>query len=286
MRKEEQEWDIEVTAKQSSFSLRLDELWRYRDLLLLFVKRDFAAIYKQTVLGPLWFFIQPLLTSITMAIVFGRIAGLPTGGYPKLVFYLSGITAWSYFADCFVKTSSTFVANQNLFGKVYFPRLIVPLSVVVSNVARFGIQLCMLLALIIYYNLSGTSIVPNIYILLFPVLLLMMAFMGLGLGMFFSSITTKYRDFQFLITFGVSLLMYMSPVIYPLHSVTDPLFRKLLIANPMTSIIETFRYAVLGGQGPFELWGPLAYSTAFTVILFMCSLVIFNKVQRSFMDTV
>lgn len=286
MKEEAQTWDIEVTANQSSFSLRLSEIWRYRDLLVLFVKRDFAAIYKQTILGPLWFFIQPLLTSITMSIVFSRIARLPTGGYPALVFFLSGITVWSYFADCFVKTSSTFVANQNLFGKVYFPRLIVPLSVVVSNVFRFGIQLLLLVGLLVFYNLRGTTILPNGYIALFPLLVILIAALGLGFGMFFSSVTTKYRDFQFLITFGVSLLMYMSPVIFPLSTVKDPLLYNLLLLNPMTSIIEIFRYAALGGQGEFTLWGPLLYSTVFAIVLFVMSLFVFNKVQRSFMDTV
>jgi lipopolysaccharide transport system permease protein len=286
MKDNEESWDIEVTARQSLFSLRFSEVWRYRDLLLLFVKRDFASIYKQTILGPLWFFIQPMLTAITMTIVFGRIAQLPTAGYPKLVFYLSGITAWTYFSECLVKTSSTFVANQSLFGKVYFPRIIVPLSVVVSNVFRFGIQLLLLSGLIIYYNIAGTRIVPNEYILLFPLLLVLMAALGLGFGMFLSSLTTKYRDLQFLITFGVSLLMYLSPVIFPLATVNDPFYRSVLIANPMTSIIETFRYAVLGGQGEFTLWMPLAYTTVFTIVLFMGALFMFNRVQRSFMDTV
>lgn len=286
MKKEEDSWDIEVTARQSSFSLRFGEVWKYRDLLVLFVKRDFAAVYKQTILGPLWFVLQPVLTAITMTIVFGRIAGLSTSGYPKLVFYLAGITLWSYFADCFVKTSSTFVANQNLFGKVYFPRLIVPLSTVVSNLFRFLIQLCMLFVIIVYYNSTGISIVPNAYILLLPVLVLMVAMLGLGFGMFMSSITTKYRDFQFLISFGVSLLMYVSCVIFPLDSVTDPFFKSVLLANPMTPIIETFRYAALGGEGEFQLWGPLGYSAVFTLVLFLISLMVFNRTQRSFMDTV
>lgn len=282
---ESEDWDIVVSAERSSISLRLSEIWRYRDLLMLFVKRDIVATYKQTILGPLWFFLQPLLTSLTLTIVFGNIAGLSTNGYPRLLFYLSGITAWSYFAECLNKTSSTFIANANLFSKVYFPRLIVPLSVVISNIIRFLIQLLLLVIILLYYRGQGVDVAPNAYIVLFPVLLLMMAGMGLSFGIFISSVTTKYRDFQFLVTFGVSLLMYLSPVIFPLATVHGTM-RKLIMLNPMTSVIETFRYSMLGSNEPFALWGLLGYSAVFMIVLLLISLVLFNRVQRSFMDTV
>lgn len=281
-----EDWDIVVRADRSSVSLRLSEIWRYRDLLVLFVKRDIVATYKQTVLGPIWFFLQPLLTSLTFTIVFGRIANLTTNGYPQMLFYLSGITAWSYFADCLNKTSATFVANANLFSKVYFPRLIVPLSVVCSNIIRFLIQLIPLMILLVYYNLKGSPVAPNAYIALFPVLLILMAGLGLSFGILISSLTTKYRDFQFLVTFGVSLLMYLSPVLFPLATLKDGLMKQVILINPMTSVIETFRYAMLGSDQPFTMWGPLAYSAGFMLVLLLISLTLFNRVQRSFMDTV
>jgi lipopolysaccharide transport system permease protein len=279
-------WDVVIRADRSSLSLRLNELWKYRDLLKLFVKRDFIATYKQTVLGPLWFFLQPLLTALTFTIVFGSIAKLSTAGYPKMLFYLSGITAWNYFADCLVKTSSTFISNANLFSKVYFPRLIVPLSVITSNLMRFMIQLLLLVAMLVYYMVIGAAVSPNIYLLLFPFLLIIMAGLGLGFGILISSLTTKYRDLQFLVAFGVSLMMYVSPVIFPLETITNPTLLNVVMANPMTSVIETFRYAMLGGTGEFNMWLPLAYSTGFMLVLLLCSLAMFNRVQRTFMDTV
>jgi lipopolysaccharide transport system permease protein len=285
-KKEDAEWDIVVRADRSAVSLQLNELWRYRDLLVLFVKRDIVAMYKQTVLGPLWFFLQPLLTAATLSVVFGMIAKLPVNGYPRLLFYLSGITAWHYFADCLTKTSSTFVSNANLFSKVYFPRLIAPLSVVASNIIRFMIQMLLLTVVIVYYNMIGLDITPNKYLLLFPALLIIMAGLGLGLGILISSMTTKYRDFQHLVGFGVSLLMYFSGVIIPLSSFTHPLFRKLILLNPMMPVVEAFRYAVLGSDQPFTLWGPLAYSAGFMIVVLLLALVMFNRVQRSFMDTV
>lgn len=282
----DKDWDIVIRSNRSSLSLRLDELWRYRDLLVLFVRRDFVATYKQTILGPLWFFLQPLLTSITFTIIFGNIAQLSTGGTPRILFYLSGITAWTYFADCLNKTSGTFIVNANLFSKVYFPRLIVPLSVVLSNIMRFVIQLMLLFIFMIYFNLKGMSIVPNAYILMLPLLLIVMAGLGLGFGILISSLTTKYRDLQQLVTFGVTLMMYVSPVILPLSSVKNATYRQLILANPMSSVIETFRYALLGSDQPFTLWMPLAYTCAFMIVLLLLSLSVFNKVQRNFMDTV
>jgi lipopolysaccharide transport system permease protein len=281
-----EQWDIEVKAGTSKMSLQLRQLWQYRDLLLLFVKRDFTAQYKQTILGPLWFFMQPVLTAITFTIIFGNLAQLPTAGYPRLLFYLSGITCWGYFADCLNKTSGTFLTNAHIFSKVFFPRLIAPLSVVISNLVRFSIQLLLLAGFIVYYNITGLEVIPNAYILLLPVLVLIMAILGLGAGLFVSSITTKYRDLQFLVAFGVTLLMYFSPVIFPLATIKEGIIKTVVSLNPMTSIIETFRYAVLGSDMPFDLWGGLLYSTAFAVILLGIALVSFNRVQRTFMDTI
>lgn len=282
----EEKWDVVVSANRSSLSLRLNETWRYRDLLFLFVRRDFVATYKQTILGPIWFFLQPLLTALIFTLVFGRIAKLPVDGFPRILFYLSGITAWNYFADCMVKTSSTFIANANLFSKVYFPRIIVPFSIIVSNIMRFGIQLLLLFSFIIYYNCMSISVIPNVYVLLFPLLLIIMAGLGLGLGILISSMTTKYRDLQFLVAFGVSLMMYMSPVIFPLNTLHEGLMRHVILANPMTAVIEVFRYSFLGGKGEFILWWPLVYSTGFMLVTLIIGLGMFNRVQRSFMDNV
>jgi lipopolysaccharide transport system permease protein len=284
---EDVEWDVVIRANKSSLALKLNEVWKYRDLLTLFVKRDFVQTYKQTILGPIWFFIQPVLTAITMALVFGMIAKLDTQGFPRLLFYLSGIIGWSYFADCLIKTSQTFIANANLFSKVYFPRIVVPVSVVISNLMRFGIQVIVLCIFIVYYNVfKNVHVVPNEYVLLLPLLLLIMAGLGLGFGLLISSITTKYRDFQFMITFGVQLLMYLSPVLFPLSKQQPGLFREILLWNPMTSIIETFRYAMLGSTDPFTLWPLIGYSFTFMIVLLALALLMFNRVQRSFMDTV
>ncbi|HLG03132.1 MAG TPA: ABC transporter permease [Bacteroidia bacterium] len=286
---EGENWDIVIRAEKSPFALRLQEIWRYRDLLTLFVKRDFVATYKQTVLGPLWFFLQPVLTAIVYSVVFGFIARLSTSGYPRILFYLSGIIGWSYFADCLTKTSATFLTNQNLFGKVYFPRIILPLSVVTTNMIRFVIQLTVLAIFIVYYNITGLKIIPNEYALLLPFLLVLMACMGLGFGTLISSVTTKYRDFQFLVAFGVTLLMYFSPVLFPLDSPqvqNNETFRTILLLNPMSAIIETMRFGLLGKEGNFELWGLLGYSIAFTIVLLIIGLYMFNRVQRTFTDTV
>lgn len=279
-------WDIEVDANKSGVSLQLNQLWRYRDLLVLFIKRDFAAQYKQTVLGPLWFLLQPVLTAVAYSIVFGLVAGISTGGYPRVIFYLSGVTCWMYFADCVNKTGSTFVTNSNLFSKVYFPRLIVPISVVVSSMLRFIIQSLLLAGFILYYNFNGTSIYPNSYVLLIPVLVLLMAVIGLGAGLLISSLTTKYRDLQYLVQFSITLLMYFSPVIFPLSSVKHKWLEIVISMNPMTFVIETFRYAVLGQQGPFLYWPQLGLTALFAIVLLTVALLVFNRVQRSFMDTV
>lgn len=280
---DQEDWTLVIRPQSSLFDLELSEVWRYRDLLWLFVRRDFVTFYKQTVLGPIWFFLQPVLTTIIFTFVFGRVAKLATDGIPHVVFYLSGIVLWNYFAECLTKTSSIFIQNANIFGKVYFPRIVMPLSVVVSNMMKFGVQFLLFVGVWVYFIGHGAAIEPNAYALLFPFLLLLMAGIGLGLGMIISSMTTKYRDLTFLITFGVQLAMYASPVIYPLSSLEGKL-RYLILANPMSAIIETFRFGFLG-EGSFE-WAYLGYSTTFCLIVLYFGTLIFNKVQRSFMDTV
>lgn len=280
---EEEEWTMIIEPRSNLFDLQLKEVWRYRDLLQMFVRRDFVAIYKQTILGPIWFFIQPIFTTIIFTFVFGKVAGISTEGIPPMLFYLAGIIGWNYFSSCLLATSNTFANNAGIFGKVYFPRLITPLSTVVSNLLKFGVQFLLFLGLLGYYSYMGATIEPNRYILLVPFLISLMACMGLGLGMLISSMTTKYRDLNFLLSFGVQLAMYASPVIYPLSTLPEK-YKYIILANPVSSIIETFRFAFLG-QGTFS-WGYLGYSTAFTLVVFFLGLLVFNRVQRSFMDTV
>lgn len=276
-------WDMEITPARSLLSLNLREVWFYRDLLRLFVRRDFVAQYKQTILGPVWYFIQPIFTTVIFTFVFGKMAGIPTDGIPPLLFYLAGITNWNYFADCLNKTSSTFRDNQGLFGKVYFPRLVVPLSIVVSNLVKYGIQLLLLLGFFAYFLLAGADVQPNSALLLFPFLLLLLSGLGLGFGLLITSMTTKYRDLVYLLQFGVQLLMYATPVIYPLSQIPQA-YRWIIVLNPMTPIIETFRYGLLG-HGTFE-WVYLGYSTLFTLVLLLLGTLVFNRTEKNFMDTV
>jgi lipopolysaccharide transport system permease protein len=278
-------WDIEIKPKASLFEINLKELWQYRDLLVLFVKRDFSAQYKQTVLGPLWHVIQPVFTTIMFLFVFGKIANIPTDGIePKLLFYMSGITIWNYFAACLTSTSSTFVSNASIFGKVYFPRLIIPLSVVFSNIVRFGIQMLLLIVAMIFFAFKGYNFSVGISCLLIPVCVIMMAGIGLGLGIIISSLTTKYRDFTVLIGFGVQLLMYATPIAYPLSFAREKGFARFIEANPLTGITEAFRYAVFN-SGAFNP-GLLLYSGIFMLLVLVIGTIIFNKVEKSFMDTV
>ena len=279
----EDHWDLVIRPHRKWFDLKLGELWRYRDLVMLFVRRDFVSLYKQTILGPLWYLIQPLLTTITFTVVFGRIAKLPTDGLPQFLFYMSGTVIWTYFATCLTKTSDTFVANAGLFGKVYFPRLAVPVSILISNLIAFAIQFAFFLAFMAYFALRGDPVHPSPYILLTPILLLIMAGLGLGFGLIVSALTTKYRDLRFLVQFGVQLLMYATPVVYSISSIPAR-FRPLIQANPKTSVIEAFRYAFLGG-GTVSL-GSLAYSFGFMVVIVAVGAVIFNRVEATFMDTV
>ena len=277
-------WDLIIEPKRHLLDLKLNQIWHYRDLLMLFVKRDITVVYKQTILGPLWFFIQPIMTTLIYVFVFGNIANLPTDGIPKPLFYLSGIVMWNYFSECFMRNSDTFTQNAGIFGKVYFPRLITPLSIVVSNAIKFLIQIILFFALWTYYFFQGNAITlkPEI-ILLFPYLVLLMAFMGLGFGIIFSSLTTKYKDLKFLIQFGVQLLMYATPIIYPMNSLSLDI-QRILWWNPITHIIEAFKFGFLG-QGSFTMIG-LLYSTIFTLIIMVIGTVIFNKTEQTFMDTV
>ncbi|MGA2489735.1 MAG: ABC transporter permease [Anaerolineales bacterium] len=276
-------WDLDISPRRNLLDLRLGDLWRARDLVMLFVWRDFVSVYKQTVLGPLWYLIQPLLTTIIFTFIFGSIAKLPTDGLPQFLFYMSGTVVWSYFATCMTKTSDTFITNSNLFGKVYFPRLAVPVSILISNLITFAIQFIFFLAFMGYFALRGSVLHPNGWILLTPVLLFMMAGLGLGLGIIISSLTTKYRDLRFLVQFGVQLLMYATPVIMPMSSFPQR-FQWIILANPMTPIVEIFRHAFLGA-GTVNL-PDLAYSFGFTLLVVFIGTVIFNRVEATFMDMV
>jgi lipopolysaccharide transport system permease protein len=277
------QWDLIIRPHRHWFDLRLGELWRYRDLVMLFVWRDFVSVYKQTILGPLWFLIQPILTNLTFTIIFGRIAKLPTDDVPPFLFYMSGTVIWTYFSTCLLKTSDTFIGNANLFGKVYFPRLAAPVSILISNLITFSIQFALFLFFLVYFALLGEPIHPNLWILFTPVLLLMMAGLGLGFGILISSMTTKYRDLRFLVQFGVQLLMYATPVLYPVSAVPAR-FQFLMQANPLTSIIETFRYAFLGAGSVNPAL--LVYSFVFMLVSILIGSLIFNRVEATFMDTV
>lgn len=280
---EQENYAHSITAKDKLFDLRLKEIWQYRDLLVLFVRRDFVAKYKQTILGPVWFFIQPIFQTAVLAIVFGKMAGLPTDGIPPILFYLAGITAWNYFSNCLRSTSNTFAANASLFGKVYFPRAVTPLSVVISNLIQFGIGLLLFLLLYTYFAITGSQFQYNSLLILIPFLVVLMGFMGLGLGMLVSAMTTKYRDLQYLVDFGVQLLMYATPVIIPFSAVPEK-YKPIMLLNPMTGVIETFKYGFFG-TGTFS-WVLISYSTVFTIVAFLVGLLIFNKTEKNFMDTV
>jgi lipopolysaccharide transport system permease protein len=278
------EWSMIIRPHEKLWKVDLGEIWAYRDLIELFVKRNIVVVYKQTILGPLWYLIQPILTVIMNMVVFGGIAHMSTDGVPQALFYLAGNVCWFYFSDCLNQTSNTFVANQAMFGKVYFPRMVVPISTVISNLLRFGVQLGLFVVVYLFFLMSGTDVCPNWTILTVPVLIFMIAGLSLGFGILISSMTTKYRDFTVLFGFIVSLWMYATPIVYPLSMVTDEKLRTLIMLNPMTSIIEAFKYATLG-QGYFS-WGALGYSFVFMSVLLLWGTIVFNKVQRSFMDTV
>lgn len=279
-----EDWTEVISPKRSLLDINLKEIWRYRDLIMLFVRRDFVSQYKQTILGPIWLFIQPLFTTLTFFFVFNQIAKIPTDNIDPILFYLSGITLWNYFSDCFNKTSNTFVANAGIFGKVYFPRLATPISIVFSNLIKLGIQVLLFLAIMGYQIMfKGAEVNINLHILILPFLIILMAFMGLGLGIIFSALTTKYRDLSFLLTFGIQLLMYATPIIYPL-SYTSGKLHTLISMNPLTPILESFRYAFFS-IGTFD-WSGLAYTSIFSFSVLFFGIIIFNQVEKSFMDTV
>jgi lipopolysaccharide transport system permease protein len=281
-------WDLVIEPHNSLFNIKLMDVWRYRDLLILLVKRDFVSFYKQTILGPLWFFIQPLFTTIIYTFIFGNLAGMSTDGLPQPLFYMAGIAAWNYFADCLTKTSTVFKDNANIFGKVYFPRLIMPLSIVVSNLVRFAVQMLLFLFTMawFYWIKGNTNFHFTYFVFLFPYTVLLMALLGLGLGMIISSMTTKYRDMAFLVTFGVQLLMYATTVIYPLSTAIEkfPTYSWLIKYNPMTPIIESFRMGFLG-TGTFN-WESLLYTSIVTFVILFLGIFIFNRVEKNFVDTV
>jgi lipopolysaccharide transport system permease protein len=282
--KEIENWDLVINPRGSLFDLNLKEVWRYKDLISLFIKRDFAAQYKQTVLGPVWHLVQPLLTTAIFLLLFGKIANIPTDGIQPVLFYMSGITIWNYFSACLTNTSNTFVTNAPIFGKVYFPRLVIPLSVVFSNIIRLGIQFALLLAAMIWYQFNGYPMTISANWLWIPVLVILIAGISLGLGIIISSLTTKYRDFAILITFIIQLLMYVTPIGYPMSFLAHSKYRRIIDLNPLTGIVESFRFALFG-KGAFDFHG-LLYSFGFMIISLFLGLFIFSKVERSFMDTV
>ena len=277
-----QQWTETIESKHSLLDLNLKEVWRYKDLVYMFVKRDFVSSFKQTILGPIWFFINPIFTTIVYIVVFGNIAKLSTDGAPKILFYLAGITLWNYFSACLTSTSSVFTTNAGIFGKVYFPRLIMPISIVLSNLMRFGVQMGLFLIVFFYYLFKG-EVQPNWWILATPFLIILMAVFALGMGMIFSSLTTKYRDLQMLLTFGISLYMYATPVIYPASSLKG-IFKTIAFYNPLTGIFECFKYAWLG-VGDFNA-PMLMISTILIFVILVIGTVTFNKVEKGFMDTV
>jgi lipopolysaccharide transport system permease protein len=278
-----EDWNLVIKGHTSLFDLKFNDVWRYRDLLWMFVKRDFVSFYKQTVLGPLWFFIQPLFTTIVFTFVFGNLAKISTDGLPQQLFYLSGITAWNYFSDCLTKTSTVFRDNASIFGKVYFPRLIMPLSIVVSNLVRFVVQLLLLVLMMVYFGIQGANFQVTSAILFFPLLVILMALLGLGLGLIITAMTTKYRDLTFLVSFGVQLLMYGTTVIYPLSAAPEK-YKSIIELNPMTGIIEAFRFSFLG-KGEFSLWS-IGYSVLVTLVVLFFGVIIFNKTEKNFVDTI
>ncbi len=277
-------WDLVIASESKWWSIPFKEMWRYRDLLWILLKRDYKASFRQTILGPLWFFIQPIFTTLMYTVVFNRVAKLGTDGMPPILFYLSGVILWNYFSTSITSTSSAFISNASIFGKVYFPRLIIPVSIVLSNMMKLMVQFSFFLVVFFYYwQQSGSSIQPSWHILLFPLLFLLMGILGLAIGMLISTFTTKYRDFQYLITFGIQLLMYATPIVYP-SSMVKGIWHDILVLNPMTGIVEGFRYSFLG-TGSFE-WGMIGYSFVFSILLLAISVVLFNKVEKKFMDTV
>ena len=280
---QKEQWTKVIGPRTGWFDINLPNLWNYRDLIILFVKRDFVAFYKQTILGPLWFLLQPLFTTIVFTVIFGRIARIPTDGLPQMLFYMSGIVIWNYFADCLNKTSDTFVSNAHIFGKVYFPRLTVPISIVITNLITFSIQFLLFLSFVFYFYLSGSDITMSFWIFLTPLLLIQMAALGLGLGILISSLTTKYRDLRYVVGFGVQLWMYATPIVYPMSQIPVK-WQWLFALNPMSATVETARYAFLG-SGAIRPWN-LGISLGMTALVLFAGIVMFSRIEKTFMDTV
>jgi lipopolysaccharide transport system permease protein len=276
-------WDLVIRPKRHLLDINLREIWKYRDLIMLFVRRDFVSRYKQTILGPFWFILNPLLSTLMYTLVFAGIAKIPTEGVPPQLFYISGIVAWSYFAACLNGTSTTFLSNAGIFGKVYFPRLVAPISTIIASIVQLGIQFLLLIVFVVYYMFKGYLIHVNIYILFIPILILMLALLGMGFGIIFSALTTKYRDLSNLMVFGVQLWMYITPVIYP-ASIVPEKFRVFVLINPVAPIVEAFKYGIIGA-GEFNPCR-LIYSAGFTLILLFIGLILFNRTEQNFMDTV
>ncbi len=280
---DKEQWTKVISPRTGWFDLNLANLWNFRDLIMLFVKRDFVTFYKQTILGPLWFLLQPLFTTIVFTIIFGRIAQIPTDGLPHLLFYMCGIVIWNYFADCLNKTSDTFVSNASIFGKVYFPRLTVPVSIVITNLITFAIQFGLFLAFVAYFYLAGSAVRVSAWALLTPLLLLQMAALGLGLGILISAMTTKYRDLKFVVSFGVQLWMYATPIVYPMSQIPEK-WQWVFALNPMSATVETARFAFLGA-GDIQPVN-LGISLSMTALALMAGLVLFSRIEKTFMDTV
>ncbi|MCM4160811.1 ABC transporter permease [Antarcticibacterium flavum] len=278
-----QEWDLEIKPRDKLFNLHFREVWNYRDLLWLLVRRDFVAFYKQTIFGPLWFFIQPIFTTFLFTVVFNRMGGFSTDGIPAPLFYMCGTIAWNYYAECLTKTSTVFKDNAYIFGKVYFPRLIMPLSIIFSNLVRFGVQFLLFLILLGYYMIQQGNYYFNEYVLLFPVILILMALQGLGLGLIITAMTTKYRDLTFVVTFGIQLLMFASPVIYSLSTIPEK-YSVFVELNPLSGLIETYRFGFTGGGDFYQ--GAFIYSIIASLVIFISGIVVFNKVEKNFVDTI
>ena len=283
MKKNNKNWDYIIKPKYDLFQIDFNEIYKNVFLIFLFVWRDFVSFYKQTILGPLWYIIQPILTTLVFTIIFGKLANISTDGLPSFLFYMCGNVIWGYFSSCMIKTSTSLSANSNILGKVYFPRLVIPISILISNLIAFGIQLLIFILFIIWFKVNGSNISPSIYLIFAPYFLILMAGLGMGIGIIISSVTTKYRDLQFVITFGVQLLMYLTPVIFPLSSIPKN-FQFLAMLNPMTPILEFFRFAFLG-NGTVYIWNVI-YCNFIVVIFIVIGLVIFNRVEKTFMDTV
>ena len=280
---QDNDWDLIITPRKKWYDLQLRDVWHYRDLIMLFVRRDFVSRFKQTILGPVWLIIQPVLTTLVFTVIFGQIARLPTDGLPQMLFYLSGTVLWNYFSNCLTGTSNTFISNAGIFGKVYFPRLVTPISIVISSLINEFIQLALFLAFFLYFYLMGAQIHMTAWAWTLPLLILLMAGLGLGFGIIISSLTTKYRDLTYLVGFGVSLWMYITPVIYPVSSIPARL-RWIADVNPITPIVETFRAGFLGAGD--ASWVRLAYSAGFMLVVMFIGIVIFNRVEKTFIDTV